>query len=115
MTGRLLRLPPSDFIDVRGQLVHLRDVGRRDDPLPLPLPLLLLHGTGASLHTWGGWVAAATCAAPNSPCSRPSAMCRSKKTRPAPPLRWPISWRPRPHEQERPHLRRRSAVATRRA
>jgi pimeloyl-ACP methyl ester carboxylesterase len=44
--------PPSDFIDVRGQLVHLRDVGPRDDPEPL----VLLHGTSASLHTWEGWV-----------------------------------------------------------
>ncbi len=44
--------PPSDFIEVRGQLVHLRDVGPRDDPQPL----VLLHGTSASLHTWEGWV-----------------------------------------------------------
>ncbi len=44
--------PPSDFIDVRGQLVHLRDEGPRDDAEPL----LLLHGTSASLHTWEGWV-----------------------------------------------------------
>ncbi len=33
--------------------VHLRDEGRRDDPVPL----VLLHGTSASLHTWDGWVA----------------------------------------------------------
>ncbi len=46
--------PPSDFIDVKGQLLHLRDVGPRDDPEPL----VLLHGTSASLHTWEGWVAA---------------------------------------------------------
>lgn len=46
--------PPSDFVDVRGQLVHLRDEGPRGDPLPL----VLLHGTSASLHTWGGWVQA---------------------------------------------------------
>lgn len=45
--------PPSDFIDVKGQVVHLRDVGPRGDPLPV----LLLHGTGASLHTWEGWTA----------------------------------------------------------
>ncbi len=44
--------PPSDFIDLDGQLVHLRDVGPRGDPLPV----LLLHGTSASLHTWEGWV-----------------------------------------------------------
>jgi pimeloyl-ACP methyl ester carboxylesterase len=46
-------LPPSDFIEVRGQVVHLRDEGPRDDPLPL----VLIHGTSASLHTWEGWVA----------------------------------------------------------
>ena len=44
--------PPSDFIDIKGQLVHLRDEGPRGDPLPL----LLIHGTGSSLHTWEGWV-----------------------------------------------------------
>jgi pimeloyl-ACP methyl ester carboxylesterase len=46
--------PPSNFIEVKGQLVHLRDEG----PLGDATPLLLLHGTGASLHTWDGWVAA---------------------------------------------------------
>jgi pimeloyl-ACP methyl ester carboxylesterase len=46
--------PPSDFIDVKGQLVHLRDVGPRDDAEPL----VLIHGTSASLHTWEGWVKA---------------------------------------------------------
>ncbi|MCW5612805.1 MAG: alpha/beta hydrolase [Rubrivivax sp.] len=46
--------PPSDFIELRGQLVHLRDEGPRDDPLPL----VLIHGTSASLHTWEGWVRA---------------------------------------------------------
>jgi pimeloyl-ACP methyl ester carboxylesterase len=44
--------PPSDFIELDGQLVHLRDVGRRSDPLPV----VLIHGTSASLHTWDGWV-----------------------------------------------------------
>lgn len=47
-------LPPSDFIEVHGQLVHLRDEGPRDDPVPI----VLLHGTAASLHTWDGWAAA---------------------------------------------------------
>src|SRR5262245_44565854 len=42
---------PSEFIDLQGQLVHLRDVGPRADALPL----VLLHGTSASLHTWEGW------------------------------------------------------------
>jgi pimeloyl-ACP methyl ester carboxylesterase len=45
--------PPSDFIEVKGQLVHLRDVGPRGDPAPI----VLLHGTSASLHTWEGWTA----------------------------------------------------------
>ncbi|MDH1265578.1 alpha/beta fold hydrolase [Pseudomonas sp. GD03944] len=45
---------PSQFVTVDGMQVHLRDEGRRDDPVPL----LLLHGTSASLHTWEGWVAA---------------------------------------------------------
>jgi pimeloyl-ACP methyl ester carboxylesterase len=43
---------PSRFIDVKGMEVHFRDeVGSCDS-----LPLVLLHGTGASLHTWDGWV-----------------------------------------------------------
>ncbi len=46
--------PPSNFIDLRGMLVHLRDEGPRDDPQPI----VLLHGTSASLHTWEGWVRA---------------------------------------------------------
>lgn len=46
--------PPSDFVDLKGMVVHVRDEGPRDDPLPV----VLLHGTGASLHTWEGWVAA---------------------------------------------------------
>jgi pimeloyl-ACP methyl ester carboxylesterase len=44
--------PPSDFMTIKGQLVHYRDEGPRDDPAPL----VLLHGTAASLHTWEGWV-----------------------------------------------------------
>lgn len=50
--------PPSDFVELHGQLVHLRDEGPpagRDAALP---PLVLLHGTSASLHTWEGWVRA---------------------------------------------------------
>lgn len=45
---------PSDFVDLRGLVVHLRDEGPRNDPAPV----VLLHGTGASLHTWEGWVKA---------------------------------------------------------
>ena len=43
--------PPSDFIDVKGQIVHYRDEGPRGDSPPI----VLLHGTSASLHTWEGW------------------------------------------------------------
>lgn len=46
--------PPSDFIDVKGQIVHIRDEGPRSDPTPV----VLIHGTSASLHTWEGWVKA---------------------------------------------------------
>lgn len=46
--------PPSDFVEVKGQVVHFRDEGPRDDPLPV----VLVHGTSASLHTWEGWVKA---------------------------------------------------------
>ena len=44
--------PPSQFIELDGQLVHLRDEGPRQDNVPL----VLLHGTASSLHTWEGWV-----------------------------------------------------------
>jgi pimeloyl-ACP methyl ester carboxylesterase len=44
--------PPSDFMIVKGQFVHFRDEGPRNDPVPL----VLIHGTAASLHTWQGWV-----------------------------------------------------------
>ena len=45
---------PSNFIDVKGQQVHVRDEGLPGDPLPI----VLIHGTSASLHTWEGWVRA---------------------------------------------------------
>jgi pimeloyl-ACP methyl ester carboxylesterase len=45
---------PSQFVEVQGMQVHLRDEGPRDDPQPI----ILIHGTGASLHTWEGWAAA---------------------------------------------------------
>ncbi|MDP5030595.1 alpha/beta fold hydrolase [Paraglaciecola sp.] len=45
---------PSQFIDINGLQVHLRDEGPRDDPAPI----ILLHGTSASLHTWDGWTQA---------------------------------------------------------
>ncbi|MEJ8854689.1 alpha/beta hydrolase [Variovorax robiniae] len=43
--------PPSQFVEIEGMQVHLRDEGRRDDPMPI----VLVHGTSASLHTWDGW------------------------------------------------------------
>lgn len=42
---------PSQFLAVDGLMVHLRDEGPRDDPVPI----VLLHGTSDSLHTWDGW------------------------------------------------------------
>lgn len=46
--------PPSRFIQVNGQQVHLRDEGPHDDPAPI----VLLHGVSGSLHTWNGWAQA---------------------------------------------------------
>lgn len=42
----------SRFINIQGMPLHLRVEGNTADSIPL----LLLHGTGASLHTWDGWV-----------------------------------------------------------
>ena len=46
--------PPSEFMDLDGQLVHFRDEGPKADAAPI----VLLHGTSASLHTWDGWAKA---------------------------------------------------------
>jgi pimeloyl-ACP methyl ester carboxylesterase len=46
--------PPSQFMTVAGQQVHVRDEGAHNDATPI----VLLHGTSDSLHTWDGWVAA---------------------------------------------------------
>lgn len=43
--------PRSQFVDIDGAAIHVRDEGRRDGPA-----LLLLHGSNASLHVWEGWV-----------------------------------------------------------
>ena len=66
--------------------VHVRDEGRRDDPVPI----VLLHGTSASLHTWDGWVRALRGPAPRDPrrhaglrphrAPRPTATTRSAAT-----------------------------------
>lgn len=42
----------SQFMVIRKMPVHFRVEGNPTDTIPL----LLLHGTGASLHTWDGWV-----------------------------------------------------------
>lgn len=47
---------PSEFISVEGMMVHYRDEGNPQDSLPI----VLLHGTGASLHTFDAWTATLT-------------------------------------------------------
>lgn len=42
---------PSSFISVQGMDVHYRDEGNARDSIPL----VLIHGTGASLHTFDAW------------------------------------------------------------
>ena len=39
---------PSSFIEVKGIKIHYRDQGQG-------YPIVLIHGTGASLHTWDAW------------------------------------------------------------
>jgi pimeloyl-ACP methyl ester carboxylesterase len=41
---------PGDLIEIGGVTLHVRDSGPRDAP-----PIILLHGFGASLHTWEPW------------------------------------------------------------
>ena len=41
--------PSSSFISIDGINVHYRDVGKGK-------AILLIHGTGASLHTWEKWI-----------------------------------------------------------
>ena len=47
---------PADLITVAGTRLHLRDTGPRG--APVVVVLLLLHGFGASLHTWEPWAVA---------------------------------------------------------
>ncbi|MCH8181154.1 MAG: alpha/beta hydrolase [Proteobacteria bacterium] len=51
--------PPSQFVELMGMQVHLRDEGPRDEghdqAAQHAMPIVLLHGTSASLHTWDGW------------------------------------------------------------
>lgn len=44
---------PADFLQVAGLRLHVRDTGPRDAPT-----VLMLHGLGASLHTWEDWAGA---------------------------------------------------------
>ncbi len=41
---------PSDFTDVLGIRLHIRDTGPRDGPA-----VIFLHGFGSSLQTWDAW------------------------------------------------------------
>ncbi|QCK16544.1 alpha/beta fold hydrolase [Mangrovivirga cuniculi] len=41
----------SEFMSIDGANVHYRDVGNPGDSLPI----ILIHGTGASLHTFNDW------------------------------------------------------------
>ena len=41
---------PTDYLQVAGIRLHVRDTGPRDAKV-----LILLHGFGASLHTWEPW------------------------------------------------------------
>ncbi len=43
----------SQFIEVNGMNVHVRDEGPRGAPV-----IVLLHGSNSSLHTWDPWAAA---------------------------------------------------------
>ena len=43
---------PSQFLNIAGMNIHLRDEGPKTDNEPI----VLIHGTSASLHTWNGWV-----------------------------------------------------------
>ncbi len=44
---------PSEFLDVAGMRLHVRDTGPRD-----AAAVILLHGFGSSLHTWEPWAKA---------------------------------------------------------
>ena len=48
-----VELPALEGAAATGIRLHMRDEGPRDDAEPI----VLVHGTGASLHTWDGWVA----------------------------------------------------------
>jgi pimeloyl-ACP methyl ester carboxylesterase len=41
---------PADMIDLDGVSLHVRDNGPKDGPA-----IIMIHGFGASLHTWDAW------------------------------------------------------------
>ena len=41
---------PADRVQVGGQVLHVRDTGPRDAPA-----IVMIHGFGASLHSWEPW------------------------------------------------------------
>jgi pimeloyl-ACP methyl ester carboxylesterase len=41
---------PTDYLDVAGMRLHVKDTGPRDAPA-----VILLHGFGSSLQTWDAW------------------------------------------------------------
>lgn len=47
---RLYLAAPGDLVDVAGVRLHVRDSGPKNAPA-----VILLHGFGASLHTWEPW------------------------------------------------------------
>lgn len=44
---------PGDYVEAAGLRLHVRDSGPKDAPA-----VIMLHGFGASLHTWEGWAQA---------------------------------------------------------
>lgn len=41
---------PADMIEIDGVSLHVRDTGPKDGPA-----VIMIHGFGASLHTWDAW------------------------------------------------------------
>jgi pimeloyl-ACP methyl ester carboxylesterase len=51
--------PPSRFLQVQGVRMHVRETGPEATPTAPAAPaVLMLHGFGASLHTWEPWAQA---------------------------------------------------------
>jgi pimeloyl-ACP methyl ester carboxylesterase len=43
--------PPSKFVPIGQMMVHVRDEGPRDHPMPI----VMVHGFGGNLYNWQGW------------------------------------------------------------